>query len=94
MLFCLSQRITNETDLRSLATNGLGLRDYVIDSHINCEKKITLAAHRALKDWRLKQRNSKVAYSRLCEILDTVEMSFYVADALKVCVYNDEHTIQ
>ena len=94
MLLSLSRRITSETDLRSLATDGLGLKEHVIDSHIYDEKKITLAAHRVLNDWRVKQCNSKVAYSRLCEILDKVEMSFYVADALKVCVFNDEHTIQ
>ena len=94
MLLNLSQRITNETDLRSLATNGLSVKEYITDSHIYDEKKLTLAAHRVLKDWRRNQRNSRVAYSRLCDILDTVEMSYYIAEALNVCANTDEHTIK
>ena len=38
MTLALSQRINSEADLRNLATNGLGVRDYVIDRHLHNER--------------------------------------------------------
>ena len=45
MTLALSQRINSEVDLRILATNGLGVRDYVIDRHLHNQRHdITEAA--------------------------------------------------
>ena len=61
------------------------MKEDTLDAYIKKHKKVPLAAHYMLADWRQRQHNSRVAYSRLCEILETADVTFYIADALKVC---------
>ena len=82
MILSLSRSITEEDDLRTLATIGLKIEDDVIDSHISTEKNISLATRKVIKDWRKKQINSKTAYSNLCDTLERVEMSYYIDHVL------------
>ena len=75
MIQSLSERITNEADLQKLATNGLKVEGYVIDSHVtNARCDITLAALKVLKSWRNDQGNSKIAYRKLCDALRNTHM--------------------
>ena len=71
--------------MRALALHGLLVKEQALDAYIKKHKKVPLAAHYMLADWRQRLHNSRVAYSRLCEILETAEVTFYIADALKVC---------
>ena len=82
MVWNLSCRITNEPDLRMLATNGPRVEEHVIDGHINTEKTIPLATRNILKHWRRSQLSSKVAYSRLCNILEGVGMNMLIRTVL------------
>ena len=78
----LSCRITNELDLRTFATKGLRVAEYTIDGHISTEESIQLAAQKIIKVWRRAQGNSRVAHSRLCDILRAVEMNFFIPAVL------------
>ena len=84
MVLNLSCRIATEPELRSLATNGLRVEEHIVDGHINTEKTIPLATQKILKDWRRVQANSRVAYSRLCNILkeEAVGMNMFVRTVL------------
>ena len=70
MVWNLSCRMTNEPDLRMLATNGLRVEEHIVDEAINRPTTtIPLAAQEILKIWRRGQANSRLAHSRLCDIL-------------------------
>ena len=85
MLGKLAWCMSNEGDLRALATPGLGVSEQIIDGHIHNEKDIHIAALNVLKEWRKGQKNSKVAYTNLCEILrrEDVNMPYYICTALQ-----------
>ena len=83
-LYELSLRITKWTDLRILATNGLKVSEYKIDS-ICTDKRdsVNEAALEVLKTWLKKQKNRTEAYDNLCNALKKVEMDYYITDALQ-----------
>ena len=83
MLLNLSRRINSPGQLRTLATNGLGLKLHVLDKHLHNEKDINEAALKVLREWRLSYRNSAVAHRTLCEILRKVKMSSLICDTLE-----------
>ena len=83
MLFNLSRRINASDQLRTLATNGLGLKLHVQDKHLENEKYTNEAALKVLKEWRLSYQNSAVAYKTLCEILRKVKMSSLICETLE-----------
>ena len=75
--------MSNETDLRNLATNGLGMREHIVDKFVNDrEPKMTLAAHDILKEWRKALVCSRIAYGKLREALRSVGMASYIHDVL------------
>ena len=53
----LAKRITSEKKLRDLGLNILRLPRYLIDSALNNNKTIELAAYETLETWREKQEN-------------------------------------
>ena len=62
-LLGLSRRFTTIEEINNLAINGLKMKDYELDRHLESKKyDITAAAHSVLKDWRNSQRNN-VTYS-------------------------------
>ena len=83
MLLELSRRMTSPEQLRRLATNGLGLKQHVLDKHLHKEGDINEAALKVLKEWRLDYQNSAVAYKTLCDILRKVKMSSLICDTLE-----------
>ena len=85
LLWLIALRITNETQLRTLAVQGLHLENHVIDSTVNAEKRTNLAARFLLKKWRDAERNSRVAFRNLYDIFERVNMSLIMSEALKAC---------
>ena len=85
LLLLISVHITNETQLRRLASQGLHLEGHVIDSAVNDEKRINLTAPLLLKIWRDGQRNSRVAFRKLYGIFERVQMPFIMNDVLEAC---------
>ena len=84
MILSLSQHITDETEVRNLATNGLGMEEHIVDKHVNTRKPdMTLAAQDIIKVWRNKIGNSKIAYTRLCDALNKAGMPYYIVNALE-----------
>ena len=82
MLLNISRRISSPGQLRTLATKGLNLKEHVLEKHLHNEKDINEAAIKVLKEWKVGQENSTVAYSRLCEILRKVKISSLICEAL------------
>ena len=60
MLHLLSQRISSPGQLRTVATKGLNMEQYVLDKYLHNEKDIDEAAFKVLKEWRVSQENSAV----------------------------------
>ena len=83
MLLNLSRRISAPGQLRILATKGLNVKEYVLEKHLHNEKDINEATVKVLKEWKVAQENSTVAYSRLCDILRKVKMSSFICGALE-----------
>ena len=75
----LADRITNVSDLRSLATNGLEVKEHVIDKHLQNESDITEGAIKVLKNWIAAQNN---AVDELCEALRSVGKNMYITEVL------------
>ena len=85
LLWLISVRITDETELRRLAAQGLRLEGHVIDSAVNYEKTISLAARLLLKKWRDAHLNSREAFRKLYDIFERLKMSLIMNEALKAC---------
>ena len=82
MLLDFSNRFSSPRELRRLVTMGLGLRQHVLDSHLQNARGINEAALSVLKEWNLCQKSPAAAYSRLCEALNKVNMCFLIQDVL------------
>ena len=78
MVFNLSMKLTNKSDIRLLAMVGLQMQKHVIDKYLHDETDITEAAYRILDEWSKNQRNSRKAYNRLCEALTECNMSGHI----------------
>ena len=74
--------MTSPEQLRRLVTMGLGLKQHVLDSHLQNTRDINEASLSVLKEWSLSQENPAVAYCRLCEALTKVNMCFLIQDIL------------
>ena len=85
MLLELSRRMTSPGQLRRLVTMGLGIKQHVLDSHLQNTRDISEAALSVLKEWNLSQENPTVAHNRLCEALNKVNMCFLIQDVLTDC---------
>ena len=85
LLLLISVCITDETQLRELAAQGLHLEDHVIDSAVNHEETISLAVHVLLKKWRDAHLNSREAFRKLYDIFERLKMSLIMNEALKAC---------
>ena len=81
----LSRRINSESDLRDLATLGLGVRDPTIGKNLHNKKDINEAAYQVIMHWRTGQDNDKIAYVKLCEALrdEDVGMASYIKSVLE-----------
>ena len=82
MVLDVSKRITDELDLRDLATKGLKVEVHITDKHINTERSIHLAAFKVLSDWRKRQPNSRIAYSKLHDAFEHVKMLQFIEGIL------------
>ena len=82
MLLELSRQMTNPGQLRRLVTIGLVLKQYVQNSNLHNIGDITEAALSILKQWNLSQDSPAVAYSRLREALNKVNMCSLIRDVL------------
>ena len=80
----LSKRITDEGDLRDLATKGLKVPEYTIDTQLrDYRHKINEAAIQVLKDWRKKNPDPYKAYRLLCDALTKAGMRALIYDVLE-----------
>ena len=69
-IWMLAEKITNVSDLRTLALRGLDLDSNTVDSTTyNNEKAIQEAAYRILQKWLQKQDNKQNAYTNLLAAL-------------------------
>ena len=66
----LSSEITSKSTLRNLATVGLNVESAIINRALtNNKDDISEAAHTVLTEWRNRQPNKSIAYTRICEVL-------------------------
>ena len=81
----LSKRINSKSELRDLATLGLGVPDPTIGKNLTNKDDITMAAYNVIMDWRKGQDNYKIAYVNLCEALrdEDVGMASYIKSVLE-----------
>ena len=80
----LSKRITDEGDLRDLATKGLKVPEYTIDTQLrDYHHKINEAAIQVLRDWRKKNADPYKAYRVLCDALTKAEMPALIYEVLE-----------
>ena len=71
----LSKRITDFTELRTLASRGLQLPSHKVESAItNSSNNIQNAAYTVLQTWLKQQANGDVAYHSLVEALNRCNM--------------------
>ena len=78
MTLGLSQQITSELQLNTLAIHGLNIPEEVVERHVNNKKNdITMATHALLKEWRKKYQDQKVAFLELCSALEETKMASY-----------------
>ena len=72
----LSKRITDFTELRTLAGTGLKQPSHEVDSAItNSSHNIQNAAYTVLQTWLKQQANGDVAYRNLVEALNRCNMT-------------------
>ena len=70
----LSNKITRQSELKKLGTEGLRVNVNKIDRHITNNRDISSAAYDVLSDWRKSQENNTVAYKNICEALKMANM--------------------
>ena len=76
----LSQRLTNQIDLRTLGYRGLKVEPHEIELAINNKPNdIQSAAYEILKIWQKQQSNEKEAYSNLVAALTECQMHMLVS---------------
>ena len=78
MKFNLSKQITTQQELRNLATLGLGVKTYVIDTNLTNERDINEAALKVIYQWTTSKEDSRAAYTELCVILKRIKWSAYI----------------
>ena len=84
MIEDLSLRISATQELQVLATNGLKIKPYIIEATLEYNQyNVQKSAQRILLNWRKEQPNKKIAYSKLRQALENVNMAFYVRVVLK-----------
>ena len=74
----LSRQITTQQELRSLATLGLRVKSYVVDSNLTNERDINDAALKVISQWATSKEDNRAAYTELCEILKSIKRSAYI----------------
>ena len=80
----LSMRLTKEADIYSLAVDGLGMENHVVEKFLSDHKgDITTAAHRLLNKWLQTQPDRQTAYVNICRALKDAGMEFYIKDVLE-----------
>ena len=81
----LSKRINSESELRDLATLGIGVPDPTIGKNLTNKNDINMAAYNVIMDWRKGQDNYKIAYVNLCEALrdEDAGMASYIKSVLE-----------
>ena len=84
MIHDLSKRVTSESDLQNLATNGLKVPKYIIDEVLH-DKRHTIneAALQVLKEWKKNNADPFQAYDALCDALTEVFMARLIYEVLK-----------
>ena len=84
MILNLSKRITNESDLRDLATKGLKVPEYFTDTQLHDKRHaINEVALQVLKEWNKKNADPFQAYDALCHALTTAGMPALIYDVLE-----------
>ena len=84
MIEKLSLWISAKQELQVLATNGLKIKPYIIEAALEYNQyNVQESAQRILLNWRKEQPNKKIAYSKLRQVLENVNMAFYVRVVLK-----------
>ena len=82
-LWKLARKLTSTDDLYNLALVGLEMEEDCVAGHLkNKSDSIAMATYSVLKDWRIKQANRKVAYTKMYDALVNVEMGQFAYDAL------------
>ena len=83
MLWSLAQLIDGQETLQTIAIIGLGVKSHIVHREINNNPTdITTAAHKVLLHWRKRYEDSEEAYTALCDALRSVNMAFYINQAL------------
>ena len=74
----LSKQIATQQELRNLATLGLGMKSYVIDTNLTNERDINEAAYKVISQWDESKEDKRAAYTELCDILKRIKRSAYI----------------
>ena len=86
MLVSLSRFLTDESKIRRLGINGLGMKEHHIAAKIyNNRGDIVTAAYKVLNQWKHSQEDMKDAYVKLGQALMSkpVDMGSFVYEALQ-----------
>ena len=79
MILDLSKQITNETELRDLATKGLNVPENITDRHLYNERyDISMVAIKVLKDWQKTVADPAEGYTALCDALKKVNLAAFI----------------
>ena len=79
MMLNLSKEISDQAELRNLATLGLRVRSKFIDTiRTNDPGDINNAALKVIKEWAADKQDKRAAYVELCDILKTIRRSGYI----------------
>ena len=79
--FSLAKRVTSESDLRNLGTNGFEVDKDIIDAALTDNpKSINAAATEVIKQWGVEQIDKEKAYDDLCRILGIIEKKAWITE--------------
>ena len=82
----LSELLYDESMLRKLTTNGLGVRSHVVSRELHDSKGIATASYNVLEQWRMGFQGGDIdAYQTLCAAMDKVGLSGLRAEFQNEC---------
>ena len=84
MVWELSKRITNTTDLRNLATLGLRVPGYIIDTNLTNKKEdINEAVLKVMHEWGKDKNDPFIAYAGLSAALKVAGLNSFIHEVLE-----------
>ena len=78
MKFNLSRQITSQSELRNLATLGLRVQSFVIDTGLTNVGDINNSALNVIDDWDATKTDKRAAYNELCQILTDIGRAAFI----------------